>query len=263
MTTQDRRIRELQDRHTPLQGKMLAEEVPLAAKAIAAYFPAKIDHLKGLLAIIGGSEEKRAQAFTDRIAEATRTLDSTLGATYRDVREPSLTALVFETQAHTEERRYFESLAKLDLGAMRDELFGKIAALKTFTEGLQRKWDETKVNNDSLLHAEKEATDEITRIVDEGVTSAKAITVGIQGLPGKIGDRYEQIRKTGEQAIANLWKKLPGDDKHSEVVGKTAVQLAVEGIKNVLAGMVAGQAGVELDALTDQELEKVQKYAEE
>lgn len=262
MTTQDRRIRELQDRHTVVQGKMLFEEMLLAPKAIGVYFPAKVEHLKGLLAILGGSEESRAKGFADRIAEAGRTLDSTLGAIYRDVDDPSLDALTFETQAHTEERRYFESLAALKLGEMRDELFGKIAALKTFTDGLQRKWDETVVNNQSLLRVEQEATEEISRAVDTGVERAKALTVGLQGLPGKIEDRFKEAKKAGEAGIAQIWVQLGGNAEWGEVGGKEVMYLAVDKAKSLLTGMVASQVPVVLDGVTKGQMEQVKEFAE-
>lgn len=263
MTTQDRRIRELQDRHTTIQGKLLAEEVPRAPQAIAAYFPAKVEHLKGLLGILGGSEETRANGFADRIAEATRTLDGSLGAIYRDVRDPSLTALVFETQAHTEERRYFESLAALKLGEMRDELLGKVAALKTFTDGLQRKWDETLVNNQSLVRVEQEATAEIGRAVDAGVEQAKRLTVALQGLPAKFEDRFKDVKKAGEQAIADLWKLHTGDDRYHEAVGKEALYLVVEKAKSTLTALVAAQVPVMLDGVTKSQLEGAKLFAEQ
>jgi hypothetical protein len=261
MTTQDRRIRELQDRHTLIQGKMLFEEMLLAPKVISAYFPAKVEHLKGLLAILGGSEENRAKAFADRIAAASKTLDGTLGDIYRDVDDPSLTALVFETQAHTEERRYFESLAALKLGEMRDELFGKIATLKAFTESLQRKWDETLVNNQSLLRVEKEATEEIMRIVDSGVARAKALTVGLQGMPARVEDGFKAFKKAGEQVVADIWKKHTGNDTYQEPVSKEALYLAVEKAKSALAAWVAAKTAV-LDPVTRQLLEQAKIFAD-
>jgi hypothetical protein len=259
MTTQDKRIRELTDRHTVVQGKMLFEEMLLAPKVIGTYFPAKIEHLKALLAILGGSEEGRAKAFADRIAEASKTNDSMLGAIYRDVDDPSLDALMFETQAHTEERRYFESLAALKLGEMRDELFGKITALKTFTDGLQRKWDETVVNNQSLLRVEKEATEEITRAVDVGVERAKLVTVGLQGLPAKIEDRFKEAKKAGEKAVTEVWNKYTGAEGLGEAVGKEAAYLAVDKAQSVLKGMVASQIPVVLDGVTKGQLEQVKE----
>ena len=259
MTTQDKRIRELKDRHTGVQGRMLFEEVLLAPKAIDTYFPAKVEHLKGLLAILGGGEESRAKGFADRIAEASKTNDSMLGAIYRDVDDPSLDALTFETQAHTEERRYFESLAALKLGEMRDELFGKIAALKTFTDGLQRKWDETVVNNQSLLRVEKEATDLVGRAVDAGVERAKLVTVGLQGLPSKIEDRFKEAKKAGEAAIAEIWVKLGGNREWGEVGGKEAMYLAVDKAQSTLKGMVAAQIPVVLDGVTKGQMEQVKE----
>ncbi|PYS88275.1 MAG: hypothetical protein DMF64_20915 [Acidobacteria bacterium] len=239
MATYEGRKRELSEALTRIQPTIPIDEQLSFALRLDQYITARDEALVSMCALIADTgDAKRETDVRDKLARGRDAFKDTLGNALSSIQTPSLPGLVFHNMVVADEDRFWKSLEKLNLGALRDNLMLRKEILKAYTENLKEKWETMTMENRPLLEAEKLATNQVIAWLDKStdesankMQQAKKATVdlgeairGVQrdtteycaDLARKFAEKYmadnEVDRKIAGEIWANLVRELrPGD----------------------------------------------------
>lgn len=208
----DNRSKELTQLLRDMQPAPTAEEKAKIQDALDTYFRDRDDHLSSIRAIIGDtSENKKLGDVLDRFSRWEDTLKR-FGDCLNYIRDVTTAALAFVTRVSFEEKKAIDGLREARVGEGRDILVYMATNVETMIKALSDKWAKLNYESGYFDAQERQAADEIRKMVEEAIYKTAPATDQLVKLSNDFYQFTQQVPKDIDQWLIDLAKDLDKKD---------------------------------------------------